>query len=78
MLVDRSGSGWLKVTPFGLRKTLNWIKHHYNNIDVYVTENGVSDKNGTLDDVHRVNFYRSYIDEMLKGTLTLGITVHGT
>ncbi|VDI62105.1 lactase-phlorizin hydrolase, partial [Mytilus galloprovincialis] len=61
-----SGSDWLKVTPFGLRKTLNWISKTYNNISTYVTENGVSDRNGSLHDEHRVNYYRAYINEMLK------------
>ena len=65
-LYFRSGSSWLWVSPFGLRKNLNWIKNTYN-YPVYVTENGVSDRNGSLHDVHRVNYYRSYINEMLKG-----------
>lgn len=65
----RSGSGWLKVTPFGLRKILNWIKNHYNNMPVYVTENGISDKNGSLTDYHRIHYYRTYINEMLKGNI---------
>ena len=48
---------------------LNYIKNHYGDIPVYVTENGVSDANGSLHDIPRVNFYRSYINEMLKGQL---------
>lgn len=64
----RSGSSWLFVTPFGLRKVLNWVKMTYNNIPVYITENGVSDRNGSLEDYSRVYFYRNYINEMLKGT----------
>lgn len=67
-LFERSGSDWLKVTPFGLRKILNWIKIHYNNVPVYVTENGISDTNGSLTDLHRIHYYRTYINEMLKGT----------
>ena len=63
----RSGSSWLFVTPFGLRKVLNWVKKTYNNIPVYITENGVSDRNGSLTDYSRVYFYRNYINEMLKG-----------
>lgn len=66
-LLNRSGSGWLKVTPFGLRKMLNWVNVHYNNMPVYVTENGISDKNGSLTDFHRIHYYRTYINEMLKG-----------
>ena len=66
-MVCRSGSFWLKVTPFGIRKILNWLKKEYGDIPVYVTENGVSDKNGTLRDYHRIHFYRGYINELLKG-----------
>ena len=55
------------MTPFGLRKILNWLKKTYNDVPVYVTENGVSDRNGTLKDYHRIHFYRGYINEMLKG-----------
>lgn len=68
LLHYRSGSSWLFVTPFGLRKVLNWVKMTYNNIPVYITENGVSDRNGSLEDYSRVYFYRNYINEMLKGT----------
>ncbi|XP_053375783.1 uncharacterized protein LOC123534954 isoform X1 [Mercenaria mercenaria] len=72
-----SGSSWLKVVPFGLRKILNWIKSHYNNVDVYVTENGVSDRNGTLRDYHRIHFYRTYINEILKAVKLDGCNVKG-
>lgn len=36
---------------------------------VYVTENGISDKNGSLTDYHRIHYYRTYINEMLKGNM---------
>ncbi|XP_061162615.1 uncharacterized protein LOC133171833 [Saccostrea echinata] len=72
-----SGSGWLKVTPFGLRKMLNWIKEHYKNLPVYVTENGISDKNGSLTDFHRIHYYRTYINEMLKAIKLDGCNVKG-
>jgi len=50
-----------------MRKILNWLKKEYNNVPVYVTENGVSDRNATLRDYHRIHYYRTYINEMLKG-----------
>lgn len=71
LTVNRSGSNWLRVTPFGMRKILNWLKKEYNNVPVYVTENGVSDRNATLRDYHRIHFYRTYINEMLKGSFFL-------
>ena len=63
-----SGSFWLKVTPFGFRKLLRWIKEEYNNPPIYVTENGISER-GALDfnDTWRMHYYRSYVNEALKG-----------
>lgn len=45
-----------------------WIKNQYGNPPLYITENGVSDKNGTLIDQHRIDFYSGYINNVLKGT----------
>jgi lactase-phlorizin hydrolase len=55
------------VVPWGFRKLLNWIKNTYGNPELYVTENGYAD-DGTigLNDTRRVNFYRLYINELLK------------
>ncbi|KAL7532489.1 hypothetical protein ACHAWF_004159, partial [Thalassiosira exigua] len=39
-----SGSEWLFSVPWGLRKLLVWIANRYDNPDVYVTENGWSDR----------------------------------
>ena len=50
---------------------LNWIKDKYNNIPVYITENGYPDDTGTLDDFERVNVLSRYISEVLKGTAIL-------
>ena len=66
-MFTRSGSSWLKVTPWGMRAGLNWIRTHYNNVPVYVTENGVSDTTGEVQDTWRVDYYRQYINEVLKG-----------
>jgi lactase-phlorizin hydrolase len=57
----------LKVTPWGLRKALNWVRNHYGNVPIYITENGVSDKNGSLQDDHRIYYYKHYINNVLKG-----------
>ncbi|KAG8231276.1 hypothetical protein J437_LFUL010314 [Ladona fulva] len=64
-LWPETGSPWLKVVPWGFRKLLNWIKKEYNNPDVIVTENGVSDKGG-LADKQRVAYITEYMNEMLK------------
>ena len=62
-----SGSEWLWVTPWSLRKMLNWITDTYNRPRILITENGVSDRNGSLADEHRVFYYRQYINNVLKG-----------
>ena len=66
LYIKRAQSKWLYVVPWGLRKLLNWIKKEYNNPPLYITENGFSDK-GTLDDQDRIDYYRGYINEVLKG-----------
>ena len=61
-----SGSFWLKITPQGIRKVLNWIKDSYDNPPVIITENGVSDNLGNLDDLMRIYYYKHYINNVLK------------
>ena len=39
-------ASWNAVTPWGLRSTMKWIKDHYPGVDVFITENGTSDKVG--------------------------------
>ncbi|KAL5017255.1 hypothetical protein ScPMuIL_006844 [Solemya velum] len=72
-----SGSSWLKVTPFGLRKILNWIRNEYSNPPVYITENGVSDRSEELQDDDRVAYLRDYINELLKAVRVDGCDVRG-
>nr|KAG5708130.1 hypothetical protein BaRGS_002866 [Batillaria attramentaria] len=61
-----SGSSWLTVNPFGIRKMVNWIRRQYGDVPIYITENGLSDKNASLSDEHRIYYYRNYINELLK------------
>ena len=62
-----TGSSWLKVVPWGMRRLITFVKNNYGNPPIYVTENGVSDKSGTLKDDDRTNYFRNYTNEMLKG-----------
>jgi len=63
----RAASSWLYVVPWGIRRTLRWVKERYRDPPIYITENGFSDASGTLDDQVRVDFFRRYINEVLKG-----------
>lgn len=58
---------WLRVVPWGFRKMLRWISRTYGNPEIYVTENGYADYSDSgLNDTGRVEYYRNYINEMLK------------
>ena len=61
----KSATFWLRVVPWGLRKLLNWIKNEYNNPEMLITENGVSDK-GEMDDTCRIDYLQAHINQVLK------------
>ncbi|OXA40667.1 Lactase-phlorizin hydrolase, partial [Folsomia candida] len=63
-----SSSSWqFYVVPWGFRKMLNWIKRRYGNPETYVLENGFQGHpDDGLQDYDRLEYYRSYINEMLK------------
>lgn len=63
-----SGSTWLKVSPFGFRRILNFIKEEYGNPPIIITENGMSEQGPIdLNDIHRSYYYEKYINQLLKG-----------
>jgi len=73
-----SGSSWLKMSPYGFRKLLKWIRDNYNNTEVIVTENGFSDDDKIgLQDVRRATYYNNYINQMLKAIKLDGCKVTG-
>lgn len=50
-----------------MRKTLQWIKDRFNDPEIIITENGISDRAGNLDDMMRVYYYKHNINNVLKG-----------
>ncbi|XP_065348184.1 myrosinase 1-like [Cloeon dipterum] len=72
-----SAAIWLRVVPWGFRKVLNWVSNEYNGVPIFVTENGYADSPDQIDDVDRVNYYTSYINEMLKAIKLDGVNVIG-
>ncbi|XP_024142564.2 lactase-phlorizin hydrolase [Oryzias melastigma] len=73
-----SGSGWLKVAPFGFRKILKFIKDEYGNPPIIITENGVSERGSeNLNDEHRSYFYEKYINQVLKAYMLDGVDIRG-
>ncbi|XP_054475442.1 lactase-like b [Anoplopoma fimbria] len=72
------GSEWLYSVPWGFRRLLNFVKSQYGNPMIYVTENGVSEKMlcTELCDDWRIQYYKDYINEMLKA-IRDGVNVKG-
>lgn len=71
-----TSASWLRVVPWGLRKMLVWIGRTYGNPEQYVTENGYADYNTSdANDPDRANYYRDYINEMLKAVNLDGVRV---
>uniref|UniRef100_A0A8B9L8P7 Cytosolic beta-glucosidase n=1 Tax=Astyanax mexicanus TaxID=7994 RepID=A0A8B9L8P7_ASTMX len=72
------GSEWLYSVPWGFRRLLNFVKTQYGNPMVYITGNGVSEKMmcTELCDDWRMQYYRDYINEMLKA-IRDGVNVKG-
>lgn len=63
-----SGSAWLKISPFGFRKILNFIKEEYGNPPIIITENGISERGQVdLNDSQRSYYYEKYLNQVLKG-----------
>ncbi|XP_058799429.1 myrosinase 1-like isoform X2 [Phymastichus coffea] len=59
-----TASDWIKIVPEGFLALLLKIKDEYGNLEIYITENGVSDS-GTLEDNQRIKYYYSYIKSLL-------------
>ena len=52
-----------------MRRLLNYIKEKYNDPEIIITENGVSEGGDSheLDDYWRKEYYVGYLNEVLKG-----------
>ncbi|CAB1419163.1 unnamed protein product [Pleuronectes platessa] len=60
-----------RAVAWGLRRLLNWIKEEYGDPEIYITENGVATASKTTwDDSTRVFYFKTYVDEALKGAPT--------
>ncbi|KAJ8963511.1 hypothetical protein NQ317_010576 [Molorchus minor] len=78
---EGSASDWVKVTPWGMRKILKWVKETYNNPAIIITENGISD-NGTLsedldDESFRSHYYKYYLSYLRDAMIEDGVNVFG-
>ncbi|KAL8111028.1 beta-glucosidase 44-like [Apium graveolens] len=77
----KAHSDWLYDVPWGLYKAIMYVKERYRNPTMILAENGM-DQSGdmtipdVLQDTERINYYRSYIQQ-LKKTVDEGANVIG-
>ncbi|KAK1372002.1 Beta-glucosidase 44 [Heracleum sosnowskyi] len=77
----KAHSDWLYDVPWGLYKAIMYVKERYGNPAIVLAENGM-DQSGDvtipdgLQDTERINYYRSYIQQ-LKKTVDEGANVIG-
>ncbi|KAJ3708168.1 hypothetical protein LUZ61_011873 [Rhynchospora tenuis] len=78
-----AASSWLYVYPKGIRDLLVYIKKKYNNPTIYITENGVDEKNDeklsleeALKDDFRIKFYQQHLS-YVQGAIQEGVDVRG-
>ncbi|KAJ8923929.1 hypothetical protein NQ315_006705 [Exocentrus adspersus] len=68
---------WFRIVPWGIGKLLKWIKATYGDLEIMITENGVSDRNGTLEDDHRIRYLKLYMSHLLDAMYEDNINITG-
>ncbi|KAK9886226.1 hypothetical protein WA026_015745 [Henosepilachna vigintioctopunctata] len=61
-----SVASWLYEVPTGFYHLLMWIKEHYNNPRVIISENGWASDSPDIDDVDRVQYTTNYLSALLQ------------
>ncbi|KAK7838937.1 beta-glucosidase 46 [Quercus suber] len=68
---EPTACGWLFVYPQGMEKMVTYTKERYNNIPLFITENGFCDEENphftmenSIHDVKRVEYMSSYLDAL--------------
>ncbi|XP_050896284.1 cyanogenic beta-glucosidase isoform X1 [Lathyrus oleraceus] len=79
----QAASNWLCIYPKGLRQLLLYIKNHYNNPVIYITENGRDELNDptlsleeSLIDTYRIDYYYRHL-YYLQTAIKDGVNVKG-
>ncbi|XP_047314453.1 beta-glucosidase 12-like [Impatiens glandulifera] len=83
MTFHAPGSAWINVYPRGIRDFLIHVKDKYGNPKVFITENGIFEKNepsiplsDALNDPWRIKYHFSHLD-FLRVAIEEGSNVHG-
>ncbi|CAH1953403.1 unnamed protein product [Acanthoscelides obtectus] len=73
---EEAKSVWLKVTPWGFKRLLKYLKDTYDNPEIIITENGISD-GGELDDDLRISYMQQHLNAILEAIWEYGVNVSG-
>ncbi len=73
-------TGW-EVCPRAFSDVLRWVRDHYGNLPIYITENGAAMKDevavdGTVDDTTRVDYLRTHLGAV-RAAIEAGVDVRG-
>lgn len=81
---QRGATVWMHNTPWALRKLLKWVKEHYSDPEIVITENGFCidgedtlTGEASLNDTLRVEYLTSHVNEALKAIQIDGVRLKG-
>ncbi|KAG2265529.1 hypothetical protein Bca52824_072608 [Brassica carinata] len=79
-----ANSLWLYIVPRGMRSVMNYVKHRYGNLRVFITENGMDDPNNilipreeALKDGKRIRYHHDYLSNLQAAIKEDGCNVKG-
>lgn len=81
MMDDKKYTKWgWEISPQGMLDGLDMLKHHYGQIKLYITENGLGDEDpiieGEICDIPRINFISQHL-VALKTSISRGVHIKG-
>ncbi|XP_014289377.1 myrosinase 1 [Halyomorpha halys] len=69
---------WEQIVPEGLSGSIRWLRKEYNDPEIFVTENGYCGSGDNNDDETRIDYFSSYLQELVKvideGAKVIGYT----
>lgn len=79
VMSEKTDMGW-EIYPEGLFNILKWLQNEYNNIPIYITENGAAFNdhlvNNKVNDIKRINFFQRHFIQANKA-IQSGVNLKG-
>ncbi|KAL4324990.1 hypothetical protein GQ457_11G005070 [Hibiscus cannabinus] len=77
----QANSWWLYIVPWGMYKTVTYLKQRYGDVNIFISENGMDDPGNVtlangLKDTTRIKFFEDYMTQ-LKRAMDEGAKVTG-